>query len=524
LGYGERAVNFLRNLRHPKSRAPGRAFQLDPWMERIVRAIYSPRHLDDDPENQIRKGDRIINSVFLMVPRGNRKTSLGAALTLLHTIGPERRPLGQVVCAAADQKQARIAFDEAASILRQDRRLTPLVKISDARNRVTNRKHGTWLEALSADGATQHGRTPDFVLMDELHAWKNSSLWEALKTGLAKVPSSLNVIITTAGRGSAGVPFDQYHYARRVAYGEIDDPGLLPILFEAPKDADWRDEAVWREVNPGLRYGYPALSGLRQLAREAANRPADCASFKQLHLNQWADGAADPFCDLETYDKGSAPFTAEGLDELRTAPCWLAVDLSSNRDLTVIVAAWRDGAEGYIVRPWFFCPRDNLEDRERYSGQPYRQWATDGLVTATEGNVVDFRAVEMKIRELCDEFDVQEIAFDPHLARNILNNLLEDGLPAVEMRQGAITMMPAIKELDRAITGERLRHGGHPVLRWNFENTEVETNSLGHLVRLTKSKRKLPIDGTVAAAMAVARASAGETKYLKYEPIILEAA
>jgi phage terminase large subunit-like protein len=92
------------------------------------------------------------------------------------------------------------------------------------------------------------------------------------------------------------------------------------------------------------------------------------------------------------------------------------------------------------------------------------------------------------------------------------------------MRQGAITMMPAIKELDRAITGERLRHGGHPVLRWNFENTEVETNSLGHLVRLTKSKRKLPIDGTVATAMAVARASAGETKYLKYDPIILEAA
>jgi phage terminase large subunit-like protein len=328
LGYGERAVTFLRNLRHPKSRAPGRAFQLDPWMERIVRAIYSPRYLEDDTDNQISKGDRIITSVFLMVPRGNRKTSLGAALTLLHTIGPERRPLGQVVCAAADQKQARIAFDEAASILRQDRRLTPLVKIADARNRVTNRKHGTWLEALSADGATQHGRTPDFCLMDELHSWRNSSLWEALRTGLAKVPNSLNVIITTAGRGSAGVAFDQYDYARRVALGEIDDPGLLPILFEAPKGADWRDEAVWRQVNPGLRFGYPALSGLRQLAREAANRPADRASFKQLHLNMWADGAADPFCDLETYDKGSAPFTAEELDELRTEPCWLAVDLS----------------------------------------------------------------------------------------------------------------------------------------------------------------------------------------------------
>lgn len=55
-----------------------------------------------------------------------------------------------------------------------------------------------------------------------------------------------------------------------------------------------------------------------------------------------------------------------------------------------------------------------------------------GLDNRDAWKVVDFRAVEDKIRELCDLFDVQEIAFDPALARNILNNLTDDGYPATE--------------------------------------------------------------------------------------------
>src|SRR4051812_14820826 len=99
-GYGQRAVDFLKELKHPKRRSPGQAFELHQWQERIVRRIYGP----SDAE-----GRRIVRNVVLLLPRGNRKTSLGAALGLLHLIGPERVNGGQVICAAADQKQARIA-------------------------------------------------------------------------------------------------------------------------------------------------------------------------------------------------------------------------------------------------------------------------------------------------------------------------------------------------------------------------------------------------------------------------------
>ena len=192
------------------------------------------------------------------------------------------------------------------------------------------------------------------------------------------------------------------------------------------------------------------------------------------------------------------------------------MDLSSNSDLTVIVACWRDGKGGYIVHPWFFCPRDNLSRRAERDGVPYPLWASQDFIEPTPGNVVDFRIVEDTIRDLCDRFDVREIAFDPHLARNMMNTLREDGYPAVEMRQGWVTMAPAIKELERAIIAGRFRHGGHPVLRWNFDNIAVETDKAGNKA-FHKGRSKDRIDGAVAAAMAVGRAATGEDNRSIYD-------
>lgn len=185
------------------------------------------------------------------------------------------------------------------------------------------------------------------------------------------------------------------------------------------------------------------------------------------------------------------------------------MDLSSNSDLTVIAAAWRDGNEGYIVHPWFFCPEDNLRGRAERDGVPYPAWAANGFITPTAGNVVDFRAVEDVIRDLCDQYDVREIAFDPHLGRNMMSNLVEDGFPAIEMRQGWVTMAPAIKELERAIIGRKFQHGGNPVLRWNFDNIATETDKAGNK-SFHKGKSRDRIDGAMATAMAVGRASTGE--------------
>lgn len=512
LGYGQRAVDFIRSLKHPLSTLPDHAFPLDPWAERIIRQIYGPRHAD---------GSRVVKTAVLLVPRGNRKTTLTGAITLLHAKGPERRAGAQLVSVAVDKKQAKGVFKEVAGMLDGDYAFSPNVgnsaKAVDMARGAKIREYtskivfpgGIEYEALASDAGTAQGRTPSLIIADEIHAWLKRDpreLWGAMRAGAAKVANSLTVVTTTAGAGQENLAFDIIDYARKVARGEIEDPATLPILFEAPRDADWKDEALWHAVNPGLAYGYPDLEGLRQMAREAEHKPSERAIFQRYHLNIWQDHSATPFVDMAVYDEGAEPFD---LDDFEHEPCWLAVDLSSNSDLTVIVAAWRDGDGGYIVHPWFFCPADNLHRRAERDGVPYPLWADQEFIEPTPGNVVDFRAVEDMIRDLCERFEVREIAFDPHLARNMMNTLREDGYPAIEMRQGWVTMAPAIKELERAIIAGRFRHGGHPVLRWNFDNIAVETDKAGNKA-FHKGKSRDRIDGAVAAAMAVARAATGE--------------
>ena len=156
-GHGERAVDFLRSLKHPKSRHPDRNFQLDPWQEEIVRKIYGP--CDEH-------GNRIVRNVTIMLPRGNRKTSLGAALSLLHTMGPEAVPGGEVLTAAADRKQAKLAFTEAQGIIeagaqelwrkgQASRRYEEgrTIKLQEYKNRMTF-PNGCFLESLSNDAGT----------------------------------------------------------------------------------------------------------------------------------------------------------------------------------------------------------------------------------------------------------------------------------------------------------------------------------------------------------------------------------
>ncbi|MGB3831217.1 MAG: terminase TerL endonuclease subunit [Mesorhizobium sp.] len=501
LGCGERAVRWLRMLRHPKNPAPGHPFQLDPWQERIIRKLYGPRHPD---------GSRIVRRLDLLLPRGNRKTSLCAAINLLHLIGPEKAPGNLIVSAASAHEQALELFNETALLVEHDRRLAKHLTVREYTSTITFGRDRSRYRAVASDGKVQHGKTPNVVIADELHAWEGRAgqrQWEALDSALVKVPGTLMVVATTAGRGQENLAWKTIDYAIKVQKGEIDDPATLPVIFMAEPDDDWRDEAIWHAVNPGMAHGYPDLASYRDKAQKAINSPSDRDSFLQFNLNVWLDHSLSPFVEMAVYDKGSAPLD---LDELAGEPCWIACDMGLTTDLTAVVACWRDGEDGFQVAAWFFVPGDNLRGRADRDGVPYPAWAKDGFIIPTPGNVTDYAAVERHIRDLCGRFAVQEIAFDPAYAQAVMAPLTVDGFPTATMRQGWQTMAPAVKEIERAILAGRFRHGGNPVLRWCFDNVSVDTDKAGNRM-FHKGKSKDRIDGAVAAAMAVARCAAGES-------------
>lgn len=519
LGHGDRAVTFLRRLRHPNAdntnHAPGpnvithpRAFQLHDWQERIVRRIYGPRHPD---------GSRIVKTVFLMLPRGNRKTSLAAALSLLHLFGPETRPAGQVIFAACDREQASIGFREAANIIREDKRLLNAVTIRDAFNskkQITFPRNGSTLTALASDGGAAHGLTPSFTLIDEVHAWRGRDLWEAIKSGQAKTDDTLMVIATTAGRGAEGLAADLFSYARRVAIGEIDNPEFLPVLFMAEPQDDWQDQATWFKANPGLAFGFPSMSGLSALAKEAEGNPAELASFKQFNLNIWQANSRDPLFDLMTYDTRQLDDDEADLEAL---PAYVGVDMSVSGDLTAVSIAFRHDDGQITLRSRVFVPGEDLRLRGDRDGAPYERWRDDDLITVCPGPIIDHDMVADHVRDLCARYDVHEIAFDPHLARVTMQHLHDDGLPVFAFPQRPLPMGVAAGDLERIVTGKLIRHDGDPVLRHHFENVVTSRNPTTGLVRMHKARTASRIDGAVASAMAVSRATTAHDTKSRYD-------
>lgn len=506
-GDGERAVQWLRRNKHPKNPAPGHPFQLDRWQERIIRAIFGPRNTD---------GTRKIKKVVIQLGRGSRKTALAAAIVLLCAFGPEKVPGGLIQSAAFARKQARELFEEVALIVSQDGRYKSTAQVRDYKSQIVNRKTRTRYEAVSSEGLGHHGSTPSVVVADELHAWtteKHRELWRVLSSALDKTSNSLMVVLTTAGRGQETLAYKEVSAAKRIQTGEITDPHTLPIIFESSADADWKDEALWHKLLPGLANGYPSLKALQERKIKAEYSVIEREILQQLYLGVWQNQSASPFVDMTVYDRcGAVPVD---FPALKGKPCFLGVDLSEVSDLTTIVAAWPTDDGGYIIRPWYFCPEDVIAKKSRLEGVNYAEWAKQGLITATPGAAIDYEFVEAQIRAICDEHDVRQIAFDPWRAQRTQQNLMEDDFPVVDFRQGFISMSPACDEVERAIVNGKFYHAGNPILRWNFDNVAVVKDAAGNR-KFDKSKSRDKIDGAVAALMAVRFAAIYQDNLSRY--------
>jgi phage terminase large subunit-like protein len=139
-------------------------------------------------------------------------------------------------------------------------------------------------------------------------------------------------------------------------------------------------------------------------------------------------------------------------------------------------------------------------------------------ITATPGNVVDYEIVEAKIMDLAERFNVAEIPIDRWNATGTMNRLMNAGLPVVKFGQGFASMNAAVKETERTILSGNLKHGGHPVLRWNFQNCTIDRDPAGN-EKFNKARSPEKIDGAVACAMALARARAGENGPSVYDTV-----
>jgi phage terminase large subunit-like protein len=152
-----------------------------------------------------------------------------------------------------------------------------------------------------------------------------------------------------------------------------------------------------------------------------------------------------------------------------------------------------------------FAPEAALPELDRRTGGRARVWAAQGWLTLTEGNVIDYEAIKVALREDAERYEITEIGYDRWGATQLSTQLTEEGFPLIQTGQGFATMSAPTKELLRLVAAGWYRHGGSPLIRWQAGNLVTRVDPAGNL-KPDKARSPDKIDSIVAAVMALDRA------------------
>ena len=484
----ERNIAWCEEHLHlPEGPFVGQPLKLAEFMKDDFRAIYDNAHTT--------------RRAIISRPRKNAKTCECAFILLLHLVGPEHRPNGQLFSCAQSREQAAVLFHLAAKIIRLSPKLRDFVVIREAAKELRCLERGTLYKALSSEVSTSYGLSPALTVFDELGqvSGPHDALFEAMETSTASQADPLSIIISTQA------PSDQALLSILIDDAKGGhDPSTVLRFDAAPEDAEPFAEDTIRRCNPAYDL-FMNKKEVRAMAAAAARLPTREAPFRNLILNQRIEAEAAFLTATQWKACNGAPRNLEGRE------VYGGLDLSETRDLTALVLVNRDPLDGKVsVKPIFWLPKEGLSEQARAARVPFELWHRQGHLLAAPGASISYEYVARYLwAEVFAKHRVIKIGFDRWGFRHLKPWLLAAGFPEtvikdtfVEFGQGTQSMSPALRELKSMVLDRKLLHGGHPVLNWNASNTVTEGSDASNR-KLSKRRSSGRIDGMVALAMAL---------------------
>ena len=459
----------------------GGALKLRAWQKSLLEHLYA----------RDEAGGYVARTALIGMPRKNGKSALSSAAIALYSLIAEGVQGAEIIVAAAEKEQARIVFGEA-------RRMVETSELADEvtlyRDSIYVPASKSVLRVVSAEAYSKEGLNPSRVIIDELHAHRDRSLFDVLSLAMGNRGNIAQLVaITTAGlrtdvTGQDSVAYQLYQYGKKVASGEVVDASFFMAWWEAPAEADYKSRDTWQVANPG----FDDLVAESDFASAVLRTPEH--EFRTKRLNQWVNvkNAWLPAGAWE--DLADESVRLEPGDEY-----YLGFDGSWKNDSTSLIC---------VIMP-------------RFDGDVFRvfragSWEKDFTVN-DDSWVIDKQQVANFVVEFTrDNPGCREMVCDPTYWQDEMFQWASAGVTVVEFPQTLAYQVPATSKLFEGIMSKKIRHDGDPALARHLENCILKMDSKGGS-RLTKDYRnpKLKIDNAVALMFAYSRASA------KLEPEVI---
>lgn len=491
-------MQFAQLMPNIKGPLAGRPIHLMDWQCWIVANLFG---------FVARKtGRRRFRQASIWCPRGSGKTSLAAPLALYMTF-LEQEGGAEGYAAAVTRDQAKILWDVAKQMVDLTPKLRSRAGLATSRNSIYQALSASKFVALSSDAKSLDGLSVHVAVCDEIGSHKRADVYEVLLTALGKRAQPMLFSISTATGNNAGIGKKVHDYTEKVLEGTIKDEQFFGVIYAADADDPIWDDATLVKANPGwgITVQPEAIFAIRNQARSS---PAQEVVYKTRHLNLWTSADSNLFLTEAWKRCRDASMRIEDFAGRRA---FIGVDLSSKVDMASAAIVFPDNELGdparYAVFTRSWLPEATIANSRNAS---YAGWVKSGQLLATEGETIDFDAVEQTLLEWTEKFDVEGIGYDPWNAKQLAQRMQNQGLPMREVRQTVMNLSEPTKELDAVMRARRIRHDGNEVLSWALSCVIGRYDEKGNVFPKKDRNSDDKIDAAMASIIAMALATSGQ--------------
>lgn len=474
-------ITFIQELQLSEQEKPTK-FKLEPWQLYIIANIYGFYW----KENNV----RIVNNVYLELPRKNGKSQLITALSMYHLIFGKDE---QVIVSANSREQAKnVDFKKVKEYCIQ---LDPTRKIiKQYYNSVKYNRNEIIVTA--SDSKRLDGLNASLAIIDELHEAKNGDMYNVLKSSQGSRKQPLILAITTAGFNTESFCYSMREYSEKVLNGDLIDDTNLSIIYTLDDEDDFTDERNIEKANPNLDVSVNRNWIVNEV-KKAINNPVELHSVKVKHFNLWLSSKnyEDIYIDttfIEDCFNKEMKITDE---KFKNINCYMGVDLAAINDIAAVSYMF------VIDELYYFFNRYYLPEYNQntlLTNRKYKEWKNEGYLKMIEGNVIDYKNIVDDINGIRDKIgiDINLISFDNWNANQFNIMITNEGYYAQPFSQGTQSINRPLKELARLILSNNVVIEYNPITKWMFSNAIKKT--YGDNIRIEKKNPNMKIDGVVA--------------------------
>ena len=439
----------------------------------------------DDPEK------RLVEELFLVVPRKAGKSTLGAAVCLADIcVGGRNGPV--VVNAGPTEHHARHIYRRGCRMVNQSDDLKKYYSLKASGRQIVrnDESNAIW---YPESGQLKDGEIPTTYTYDEPHASRDKEGMGVIRTSFATIENPLFLMTTTAGDLIDSVGLDERERVIAEFKGFSSDPGSVGLLYEFDDEMGLEedDPKAWEAVHPMLGDTVSEDWYMRQWLLAKTNQDK-LHSFRTRLLCRWGRGDANVLIPLEQWDALDASPDFYDVRKGDFVRAWIGLDTADNVDLTSITVIG-ELASGMLQAWWrVFVPRSQIpeeavymdEGKEPGSVSMYNSWARDGWLRIGGERRIDNQVIAGEVSRLADKFPVRAIIIDQHSgADEVWEHLSEQKREMVfRLPKSANNFTSPCRELKAKVEDKAIQAEKHPVARWAVENAVVEPRINGSLL------------------------------------------